>query len=782
MLAVAVVLSTFLLCLQWRLGDAVGERERGRSASSAAHSADGVRKAVEVRARLAAVRDAIGRLSHELDGLLVESAAADKRVAKHEEALKVSVDAAWNIEEAKGSSGTPSPLQASLGQAAADESATEAEAWTAVVVVDEEEVHVKCRFPFYSVDPASYKHAPHTGCVSLKDHMVAVREAVKARRGTPDDFQKFLEEQVHGDITGPSGLNLSLTYCATEVDYATGAAKVLYPCSAPPHPVHIGSKTGGGHSSVCDCGFVRLRGADDARVTCATTCRVGLRSNTALRAMQTAFAVESADRDADEGSISVAATQPSGDLRGKWRAHREARALRERTEELFKSLVDSFREHRPRDENDTSVLKTYRPPMWEAVKRHYAGEGIVFCTGGLRLSAALAVAVFIRKELRSVLPMEIWRSADELPPTPQMIERCEALDIFFRVFPDEFGFGVFTWGDRWRRWEDHPKDDKDPIHDSGWFHVLSDRAGYVALKPYAALASSFDRVIFFDDDALPLADPVLLLQLLGDKTAVFWRDLWSLYHDAPIWNEIPFPGGVPTEEDPHPSAPSQDSGVFVVCKSCGGGKGFAALARATYLNFHHKTFYPAIYRGGFWGNNGTGYQAWGAGDKDTFQIAWMAERDAPYRMMGMVGMVGGVPGRCAATMGQPDETGRTVVLHMNSHKLHYADFKRGFWEQTKRWQRFGFLLRQVYRMTGRLAEHPGDGHINRMVKWAGLQRSGAQRCLSFLNKTEVRVSRLQDEVSYPDLEGNLRRSLTESFRYPWIAEYADPLTPPPSKK
>ena len=108
----------------------------------------------------------------------------------------------------------------------------------------------------------------------------------------------------------------------------------------------------------------------------------------------------------------------------------------------------------------------------------------------------------------------------------------------------------------------------------------------------------------------------------SNVSAVFWPDYWTLLWDAKIWDSI---GGWPFGEQRH--VPSQDSGLMVICKSCGA---FHPLALAFYFNYHSQTYYPGIYFGHFQekrcrgGVCTSGHDVPGMGDKDTFQIAWLA--------------------------------------------------------------------------------------------------------------------------------------------------------------
>ena len=217
-----------------------------------------------------------------------------------------------------------------------------------------------------------------------------------------------------------------------------------------------------------------------------------------------------------------------------------------------------------------------------------------------------------------------------------------------------------------------------------------------SLKPAAILASSFNEVVFFDSDAVITQDPRTILAFRrGNESAVFWPDYWTMLHDATIWDSFPWPYPGKT------NGPSQESGLLVVCKTC--GDGWKALALAFYLNYHSSVYYEAMYYGHFGETSCLGGPCYrrgefrhympGVGDKDTFIMAWLGMQ-YPYRMMRPPGLGGNITLNhktfiCGETMIQRGHDGQPVLLHHNSNKWHWHDFA------AQKWSNVGFALSHI---------------------------------------------------------------------------------------
>ena len=386
-------------------------------------------------------------------------------------------------------------------------------------------------------------------------------------------------------------------------------------------------------------------------------------------------------------------------------------------------------------------------PSWKSVSKQFTAEaGIMFFAGGERLLSALTTALYIKTVLKSVLPIEIWRdsSKSEGKPTLEMIKIAEAHDIVFRVIPREYGVRLYTWDDQW-------------VNPDG-VAILSPNSIWMSMKPMAILASRFETVIFFDDDAIPIVKPETLLTFIKEDptiTAVFWRDVWAMFSESSIWEHLDL-------KVKHPF-PSQDSGVLLIKKSTS----WEALALSVFFNINHKIYYPLIYY-----DRITAHTAFGTGDKDTFQMAWMAT-GKKYHLMPPLSMVGAHRWRCGPTLGQPGYKTPVAILHMNSFKLRFADFTSGKW---KRWfdvrPKAGFALQSVYSLNENEAANQYDGKNHDQIKWSGVRKSGAARCLKW-------VARFSEEslenIAGRDVGLEIRSFYERVFSSPWAPNFLSEL-------
>eukprot|EP01061_Rhynchopus_euleeides_P026489 TRINITY_DN4325_c0_g4_i2.p1 TRINITY_DN4325_c0_g4~~TRINITY_DN4325_c0_g4_i2.p1 ORF type:complete len:415 (+),score=103.45 TRINITY_DN4325_c0_g4_i2:220-1464(+) len=369
------------------------------------------------------------------------------------------------------------------------------------------------------------------------------------------------------------------------------------------------------------------------------------------------------------------------------------------------------------------------------------------------LPQAVATVSYLRDHLRSDLPVEIWRAASENEELPQgLVFGLQQLGAVVRTLPAEA---------RSRRATD-----------------------MYSLKPAAVLASSFDEVLFLDADALPLVDPITIFDeraKSADTSAVFWPDFWTLFHDAKIWDAI---GGWPF---PTQIAPSQESGIMVVCKSCGAWR---PLALAFYFSYHSTVYYRAIYVGHY-GEKMCGsvectrkgvnqHVMPGMGDKDTFQIAHMA-LNVSFTMMRPPAIVGPLLNHslvCGASIAQRGSGGELVVLHHNSNKWWWLDYWRGRWKKT------GLLLSHVMYLMNESSAWHADGQNmwdSITYNWrddAGKQATpdGARWCVIY--KGETRVETATAALGY-DLEETMLDHHKAVYATPWLSEWVGSKVPSP---
>eukprot|EP01064_Diplonema_japonicum_P002131 TRINITY_DN1136_c0_g1_i1.p1 TRINITY_DN1136_c0_g1~~TRINITY_DN1136_c0_g1_i1.p1 ORF type:complete len:513 (+),score=98.19 TRINITY_DN1136_c0_g1_i1:57-1595(+) len=383
---------------------------------------------------------------------------------------------------------------------------------------------------------------------------------------------------------------------------------------------------------------------------------------------------------------------------------------------VCKQIMRSWQQQAPTDTDDLRAAMRYTPPPFPSREQQQRQEtkGVVLYSGGERLAMALLVVRFIRKVLHSTLPVEIWYLADEVTVDgwPEMVARQKDDNVFLMQIPDDCHYKHFHWENRWT-------DEKGP--------VLGDKQGMVMLKPLVVALSSFQEVLYLDDDCFPAIPPEEFFSFLQPpQTAVFFSDLWSLVEASPIWKVLQYPSQLHVSI--HNAAYSQDSGVFVVCKTCAENKGWASLLRAGYLNYHHKTYYPAIYKL----KKVTKYMraAIGAGDKDTFQIGWMMGNDSFVRH-GPVVLLGRENETCGGVMGQTGPDGKVVAFHLTLHKLRYHD-------RDVNWKLWGDMHIGLQRILPRSPRYiPGDGISRRDVLWNDGSR-GHAACLSWWEAPESR--------------------------------------------
>eukprot|EP01064_Diplonema_japonicum_P025221 TRINITY_DN362_c1_g2_i1.p1 TRINITY_DN362_c1_g2~~TRINITY_DN362_c1_g2_i1.p1 ORF type:complete len:758 (+),score=131.72 TRINITY_DN362_c1_g2_i1:39-2276(+) len=406
-------------------------------------------------------------------------------------------------------------------------------------------------------------------------------------------------------------------------------------------------------------------------------------------------------------------------------------------------ISDLSKKHTPDNISGWKAFVEALPPK-DDVAGQWCGKGIAIMAGSITtLPQAIASVAFIRGHLISDVPVEIWQTEDEATDhTDEFHNGLRQLNIRLRTLPG--GAKSATTNELF------------------------------ALKPAVILASAFDVVLFLDADAIPLVDPLQIFQQRQKSSAVFWPDYWTLLHDAKIWESIeggwPFPDRV---------AASQDSGLMVVCKSCGAWK---PLTLAFYFNYHNNVFYPAIYTGHFSEKQcraskcNSGHSVPGIGDKDTFQIAWRALNE-PYHMMPPSALGGTMlPKRsllCGTSFLHKSRNGATIAIHHNSNKWWYKDFLTGKWASS----RTGFLLTHTTSYVNDETAFHADG-VNqwRAVTYSGrfdagkqAPPAGARWCIVY--KGDVRTSTIESEMGW-DIETILLTFYSKTYAAPWLSDWA----------
>eukprot|EP01059_Diplonema_ambulator_P005551 TRINITY_DN152_c0_g3_i2.p1 TRINITY_DN152_c0_g3~~TRINITY_DN152_c0_g3_i2.p1 ORF type:complete len:740 (+),score=211.98 TRINITY_DN152_c0_g3_i2:618-2837(+) len=415
--------------------------------------------------------------------------------------------------------------------------------------------------------------------------------------------------------------------------------------------------------------------------------------------------------------------------------------------DVITRLAEIANTYKPASSTDLTAWNAYADVAQELQNytSQWCGKGIAIMAGSVNtLPQALATVSFLRDHLRSTIPVEIWQTKEEESNhSHDFLRALTQLSVSIRSLPQA---------------------------------AKSERSHEMfALKPAVVLASSFDTVLLLDADSIPLVDPAQLMDMrTPNVSAVFWPDFWTLLWDANIWSAV---GGWPFGEQRNVA--SQDSGLMVVCKSCGGWK---PLALAFYFNYYSDVYYYAIYNG-HWqeqmcrdGNCVLGHDVPGAGDKDTFQVAWLALNE-PYTMLIPASICGAMlPKRnlvCGSSFIHRNHLHEGIALHHNSNKWWWGDFIAGRWTH---W-RTGLHLKHVSSFMNHSEAYFADGMNDwRSVTYstrgdAGKQNPppGARWCLIY--RGQVRTQRLTEDLGW-DIEQVLVEYYTKLYSTPWMVEWA----------
>jgi alpha 1,2-mannosyltransferase len=231
----------------------------------------------------------------------------------------------------------------------------------------------------------------------------------------------------------------------------------------------------------------------------------------------------------------------------------------------------------------------------------YGGDGLVICAGGRRQFRYAWVCINMLRRMQCRLPIELWHFGPyELDETMAALVR--PLDVM-------------------------------PVNALEIRKAYPSRnlLGY-AIKPYAMLHCSFSTVLLIDADNVPVDDVNALLTCpeLEETGSVFWPDEEPISATNPIWDMLSL----------RPAAPSFESGQVLVRKS----SAWTALQTASYLTSHGDFYYRHL-----------------RGDRDCFQVAWLAT-NTPYRIVPFP--MRRIPG----AMLQYDFAGHVLFQHRNAYK------------------------------------------------------------------------------------------------------------------
>lgn len=125
-------------------------------------------------------------------------------------------------------------------------------------------------------------------------------------------------------------------------------------------------------------------------------------------------------------------------------------------------------------------------PSWEDVSPAFSGRGIVICAGSQSLARVWPNAVLMLRSLNCTLPIEVWtKDQEEYQRTLPLVEQIRTeleMDITAHTLSDYLNIV----------WKSFP---------------LSE---IFKVKALALLFSSFEEVVLFDSDSIPVVDPAAL--------------------------------------------------------------------------------------------------------------------------------------------------------------------------------------------------------------------------------------------------------------------------------
>ncbi|MFK7787516.1 MAG: hypothetical protein AB8B56_20500 [Crocinitomicaceae bacterium] len=242
----------------------------------------------------------------------------------------------------------------------------------------------------------------------------------------------------------------------------------------------------------------------------------------------------------------------------------------------------------------------------------FQGRGIVICGGGPVYFTCAWININMLRNIGCKLPIELWHLEHEL--TEELIEMLEKLDVSCKNI-NEYGGG----------------------------HLEN-----YALKPFSIINSSFLEVLFLDADNNCLKDPSFLFDSAEyqENGAVFWPDFWITEKTNPIWKVLDIQKRELQE---------QESGQILINKE----KCWKELNLCLHFNMERKYYYRML-----------------LGDKDTFQLAWLALGSDYHMITTPVGFCGHNDEKNglfhSTSMVQHDYDGNNLFIHRNIIKWFYT--------------------------------------------------------------------------------------------------------------
>jgi hypothetical protein len=242
-------------------------------------------------------------------------------------------------------------------------------------------------------------------------------------------------------------------------------------------------------------------------------------------------------------------------------------------------------------------------------------RGIVIAAGGLTYLPGAWVCIRLLRHLGCTLPIQLWHlGPDECDPYfRRLIAPYNATTVDARTLERIHPCRILC----------------------GW-----------ELKPYAALHSPYNEVLFLDADNCPTRDPTYLFDAPPYKEhgAAFWPDYacWTLKRD--VWEIF----GMPEIAQHHEAETAFESGQFLVHK----GRCWRQLRMSLWYAEHSDYVFRIVY-----------------GDKECFHLGWR-------RLNSHYAMPPYPPGWNTHTILQHDWSGRIIFQHRCQDKWRLAGNRR----------------------------------------------------------------------------------------------------------
>ena len=135
-------------------------------------------------------------------------------------------------------------------------------------------------------------------------------------------------------------------------------------------------------------------------------------------------------------------------------------------------------------------------PTWTTVSSAYSGRGVVICAGSRSLERIWPNVVLMLRSLKSTLPIQVWtKDQEEHDQTQPLVEQMQN-DLKMTI-------SVHTTSDyltvNWNMYQ------------------ISE---IFKVKALALLFSSFEEVVLFDSDSVPVIDPIVLFDSDAGKSGL----------------------------------------------------------------------------------------------------------------------------------------------------------------------------------------------------------------------------------------------------------------------